>query len=91
MRRLGFCEYLRAERQSDVITAFYYPSDERFVFEEFYRRLAEKGMVIYPGKVSQTDCFRIGTIGRITVEDVRALIAAIGDVLFDMGVKRMTK
>jgi len=90
MRRLGFREYLRAERQSDVITAFHYPSDERFVFEEFYRRLAEKGMVIYPGKVSQTDCFRIGTIGRITVEDVRALIAAIGDVLSDMGVKRMT-
>ena len=87
MRRLGFREYLSEERQSDIITAFHYPADERFVFEEFYRRLVEKGMVIYPGKLSRTDCFRIGTIGRITVEDVRALISAIGDVLSEMEVK----
>ena len=73
MRRLGFREYFAAERQSDIITSFRYPDDPGFRFEEFYRRLAARGFVIYPGKVSQADCFRIGTIGHITEEDVGAL------------------
>ena len=66
--RSGFAEYLAAERQSDIITSFRYPKDPAFDFEEFYRRLAERGFVIYPGKVSHADCFRIGTIGRISVD-----------------------
>ena len=87
MRRLGFREYVAPERQSDIITSFRYPEDEAFVFEEFYRRLAEKGMIIYPGKVSRANCFRIGTIGRISAEDVERLVSAIRDVLREMDVK----
>ena len=90
MRALGFREYLPAERQSHVITAFRYPEDETFVFDEFYRRLAETGMIIYPGKVSRADSFRIGTIGRISLEDMRSLVSAVGDVLNEMGVTRMS-
>ena len=90
MRELGFREYLVRERQSHVITAFRYPSDEGFNFEEFYRRLAEKGLIIYPGKVSQADCFRIGTIGRISPDDVRRLVSAVADVLREMGVTRIS-
>ena len=81
MRRLGFSEYLSAERQSDIITAFRYPHDPNFRFEDFYQRLRARGFVIYPGKVSRADCFRIGTIGRINDENVRHLVAAIGGVL----------
>ena len=87
MRQLGFREFLPAGKQSYVITAFHYPNDKAFEFEVFYRLLADKGMIIYPGKVSQTNCFRIGTIGRISVKDVEALIAAISEVLRDIGVK----
>jgi len=78
MRRLGFVEYLPAERQSNIITAFRYPDDPNFRFEDFYRRLRARGFVIYPGKLSQADCFRIGTIGRINKQNVRDLVAAIG-------------
>jgi 2-aminoethylphosphonate-pyruvate transaminase len=81
MRRLGFAEYLPAERQSNTITAFRYPDDPSFRFEDFYHRLRARGFVIYPGKLSQADCFRIGTIGRINAEDVGDLVAAIGEVL----------
>lgn len=87
MRRLGFREYLAAERQSDIITSFRYPPDPAFDFPEFYRRLAARGMVIYPGNVSNADCFRIGTIGRISPDRVEALIVGIGSVLDEMGVK----
>ena len=84
MRELGFREYLAPERQSAIITSFLYPERAGFVFEEFYRRLAERGFVIYPGKVSQADCFRIGTIGRVSPPEINALVRAIADVLTGM-------
>jgi 2-aminoethylphosphonate-pyruvate transaminase len=87
MRRLGFREYLPPERQSDIITSFRYPEDPAFDFAEFYRRLAAQGMVIYPGKVSHADCFRIGTIGQIFPEQVEALVSEIERVLGQMGIK----
>ena len=90
MRRLGFREYLAVERQSDVITSFRYPEDPAFEFANFYQRLADRGFVIYPGKVSHADCFRIGTIGRISVDDVNALVGAIERVLAEMGTQRVS-
>lgn len=87
MRSLGFVEYLPEERQSDIITTFRYPTVPGFVFEDFYRRLRARGFVIYPGKLSQADCFRIGTIGQITEKGITSLVAAIGQVLDEMAVK----
>ena len=81
METLGLREYLPRERQSDVITAFRYPEGGAFDFEEFYQQLSARRFVIYPGKVSQADTFRIGTIGRISRHDVEALVGAIRDVL----------
>jgi 2-aminoethylphosphonate-pyruvate transaminase len=87
MRRIGFREYLAPERQSDIITSFIYPEDTAFDFAEFYRLLAAQGMVIYPGKVSHADCFRIGTIGQIFPEQVEALVSGIERVLGQMEIK----
>ena len=87
MRRIGFREYLAPELQSDIITSFRYPEDPAFDFAEFYRQLAAQGMVIYPGKVSHADCFRVGTIGRIFPEQVEALVLAIEQVLGQMEIK----
>ena len=87
MRGLGFREYLAPERQSDIITSFRYPEDSAFDFAEFYRLLAARGMVIYSGKVSNADCFRIGTIGQISPDQVKALVAEVGNVLDQMGLK----
>ena len=89
MRQLGFREYLAPARQSDIITSFRYPEDPAFNFPEFYRLLADRGMIIYPGKVSNADCFRIGTIGRISPDQVHALIAEVGNVLDQMGLKML--
>ncbi len=87
MKEMGFTEYVPHTLQGDIITSFRYPADSRFAFDDFYHRLNEKGFVIYPGKVSDADCFRIGTIGRIFPSDVRALVDAVRDVLTDMGIK----
>lgn len=85
MRGLGFREYLPPEKQSCVITSFRYPTHSSFSFEDFYRRLSDKGFVIYPGKLSKVDCFRIGTIGRIFEGDIRRLIEAIAQALAETG------
>jgi 2-aminoethylphosphonate-pyruvate transaminase len=85
MRAMGFEEYLAPEKQGPIITSFRYPAHPNFEFEDFYRRLNDRGYVIYPGKVSNADCFRIGHIGRIFESDVKDLLAAIGEVVEEMG------
>ncbi len=86
MRALGFREYLAPKQQGYIITSFLYPEDPDFRFAEFYERLNDKGYVIYPGKVSQGNCFRIGHIGRIFPGDVQDLLAAVQSTLAAMGI-----
>lgn len=84
MRGMGFHEYLAPENQGYIITSFRYPEHPNFEFDRFYALLNGKGMVIYPGKVSDAACFRIGNIGRIYPNDMRALLAAIEETLAEM-------
>ena len=76
MRSLGFQTLLPDEIQSPVITSFLYPYAD-FNFKAFYTQLKERGFVIYPGKISQADTFRIGNIGDVHPEDFRQLIEII--------------
>lgn len=76
MRSLGFETLLKDDIQSPIITSFLYPNKD-FNFKEFYIRLKAKGFVIYPGKISQADTFRIGNIGDVFPEDFSRLIEAI--------------
>ncbi len=76
MRSLGYKTLLPDEWQSPVITSFYYPSAS-FDFQSFYQQLKAKGFVIYPGKISQADTFRIGNIGDVHPDDFRRLVDAI--------------
>jgi 2-aminoethylphosphonate-pyruvate transaminase len=86
MASLGFKSYLDAKVQSYLITSFHFPEDSKFTFDVFYRKLSDRGMIIYPGKISQVDLFRIGSIGRIFESDVLALVASIKGALEDMNV-----
>lgn len=83
MEELGFIPYIK-EHQGPFITSFLYPTDLRFSFEEFYNYLKQKGFVIYPGKISEVDCFRIGNIGDIYPEDMEELAEIITTYLEDI-------
>lgn len=85
MAALGFEPYLAPRYQSPIITTFRYLSID-FNFTEFYTRLSDRGLVIYPGKLTAEPCFRIGTIGHLFPDDLLKLTAAIGEVLEEMGV-----
>jgi 2-aminoethylphosphonate-pyruvate transaminase len=87
LRALDVAELLPEALQGWIITSYRYPASPRFEFATFYRDLAARGFVIYPGKVSSADCFRIGHIGRLAPEQTEALVAAIGDWLRAAGVR----
>lgn len=87
MKRIGFRSYLPPEVQGYIITSFIFPSDPKFTFAEFYRRVAEKGFILYPGKISQADTFRIGNIGRLFESDMRAVVYAVEEALMEMGIR----
>ncbi len=90
MTEMHFRPYLKPEHMGYIITTFHYPDDANFDFEKFYRRLSDRGFVIYPGKLTQAACFRIGNIGRISPDDVRALLGAIKDTMHEMNVATLT-
>ena len=79
MRKLGFKTLLPDASQGPIITSFLYPNAD-FNFADFYQQLKAKGFVIYPGKISDADTFRIGNIGDIFPTDMEALIQAIHEI-----------
>ena len=86
MRALGFQPLLSDNLQAPIIVTFRMPADPRFQFQVFYDKLKERGYVIYPGKLTVADSFRIGCIGRLYPEHMRGALAAIRDILDEMGV-----
>lgn len=87
MAAMGFMQYIPAAIQGHIISSFLYPSDPAFNFGVFYDKLNSRGFVIYPGKLSKADAFRIGNIGQIFPEDIKALLKAIKEVLEEEGVR----
>ena len=81
MRALGFKTLLEDDIQSPIITSFLYPH-EGFDFKTFYYALKNKGFVIYPGKISKADTFRIGNIGDVHPEDFRRLVEVIRETKY---------
>jgi 2-aminoethylphosphonate-pyruvate transaminase len=86
MRSLGFETFLPDALQAPIIVTFRMPADERFEFGEFYTRLSERGFVIYPGKLTEVESFRVGCIGRLAASDMVAAGEAIAAVCAEMGV-----
>lgn len=82
MQRLGFEPLLPERYQSPIITAFHSPQHPEYNFRRFYKRLKRSGFVIYPGKVTNLDTFRIGNIGAIYPDDMKRLIEAVEAAMF---------
>ena len=87
MQGMGFKAYLKPEDQGYIITSFNYPDHPNFNFQQFYEQLSDKGYIIYPGKLTRADCFRIGHIGRLGLSDVKALMSAISKTLAEMKIQ----
>lgn len=77
MRRIGFETLLPDTLHSPIITSFLSPSSEKYAFRKFYDLLKESGFVIYPGKITKGDTFRIGNIGEVFPSDMEKLVETI--------------
>ncbi|MBM3571042.1 MAG: 2-aminoethylphosphonate--pyruvate transaminase [Alphaproteobacteria bacterium] len=88
MRALGFETLLPDHLQAPIIITFHQPADPRFHFETFYDALAARGYVIYPGKLTKADSFRIGCIGQIHAAQMHGALDAVKTCLKEMGVNQ---
>jgi 2-aminoethylphosphonate-pyruvate transaminase len=86
MLALGFDMLVARDLQAPIIVTFLTPADRHFVFDDFYNRLHRKGFVVYPGKLTLADSFRIGCIGRIGEAEMHAAVNAVAETLCEMGV-----
>lgn len=86
MTSLGFRTLLPEAKQAPIIVTFHMPSDKNFVFQRFYDLLKDAGYVIYPGKLTVADSFRIGCIGALGAQDMRNFVSTVASVLDEMGV-----
>ena len=86
MRSMGFRTLLPNELQAPIIVTFHMPTDPKFVFQRFYDGLKDRGYVIYPGKLTVADSFRMGCIGRLYPEHMKGALEAVREVLAEMRV-----
>ena len=79
MEALGFKAYIAEAHQGPIITTFFYPQGANFTFAEMYAYLKDHGYVIYPGKLTDAETFRLGNIGEIYMEDVEKILNIFTD------------
>lgn len=90
MRDLGFETLLDNRWLSPIIVTFFCPADPKFVFDRFYELMKDKGFIIYPGKLTVVDSFRVGCIGQMDEHVMQQVVAAARDTLREMGVSSAT-
>jgi len=86
MRELGFSTLLDDEWLSPIITTFFCPADRNFSFTRFYDELKARNFIIYPGKLTEAESFRIGCIGQLDEGVMTQLLSAVEETLNVMGV-----
>ncbi len=89
MRALGLKTFLPDTLQAPIIVTFHSPPDPAYTFSELYRRVRDRGFILYPGKLTAVDTFRVGCIGAIGADTLRQAVDAVADSLSEMGVRRV--
>ena len=89
MAELGFRTFLSSAVQAPIIVTFHAPSDPAYDFRTFYEKTRERGYILYPGKLTQVETFRVGCIGAIDSNEMRNVVSAVSETLRDMGIKQV--
>ena len=89
MAALGFRAFLPRAVQAPVIVTFHAPPDPAYNFKAFYENVRSRGYILYPGKLTQVETFRVGCIGAIDANEMRNVISAIAETLKEMRVNRI--
>ena len=87
MEEIGFKQLLPDYLQAPIIITFMQPEDPQFNFNQFYDCLSKKGFLIYPGKLTIANTFRIGCIGHLTSNDMYDTIKAVEETIKELKIK----
>ena len=87
MSALGFRSFLPKAVQAPIIVTFHAPADASYSFKAFYEKVRARGYILYPGKLTQVETFRVGCIGAIDANEMRNVAAAVAETLKEMGIK----
>jgi 2-aminoethylphosphonate-pyruvate transaminase len=86
MQALGFEPFLKPEIQAPIIVTFHAPADPHYEFRAFYEAVKGRGFILYPGKLTQLETFRVGCIGAIGPGEMRQAVAAVAGAMRELGV-----
>ena len=86
MAQLGLMPYIAAQFQAPIIVTFHAPNHAAYDFQAFYQGVRKRGFILYPGKLTQIETFRVGSIGALTPQDMVHVVDAIASTLKEMGV-----
>lgn len=86
MRALGLRPFLKPEHQAPIIVTFHAPAHPAYDFKAFYQAAKARGFMLYPGKLTTVETFRVGCIGAIGAQEMRQAVAAVGEALREIGV-----
>jgi 2-aminoethylphosphonate-pyruvate transaminase len=89
MAALGLRTFVPRELQAPVIVTFHAPADANYSFKPFYEKVKARGYVLYPGKLTQVETFRVGCIGAIDSNEMRNVVSAVAEVMRDMGIRQV--
>jgi 2-aminoethylphosphonate-pyruvate transaminase len=84
MAGLGLRSFLPAEIQAPIIVTFYAPDSPRYAFKTFYNAVKAQGYVLYPGKLTTLETFRVGCMGQLGERGIAGAVEAVGKVLAEM-------
>ncbi|MBI3373282.1 MAG: 2-aminoethylphosphonate--pyruvate transaminase [Betaproteobacteria bacterium] len=89
MQALGFTPFLSRAVQAPIIVTFLAPADPTYQFKRFYQEVKNRGYILYPGKLTQVETFRVGCMGHFGPDGMNGAVAAIADTIKAMGIKRI--
>ena len=87
MARLGFKPFLHPQWQAPIIVTFHAPQLPAYEFKAFYAEVKRRGFILYPGKLTQVETFRVGCSGAIGTGEMQQAVNAIGDAMQALGLK----
>jgi len=87
MQALGFKPFLPAALQAPIIVTFHAPADRTYEFRPFYEAAKQRGFILYPGKLTQVETFRVGCIGAIGRNEMQQAVNAVGDSMHALGIQ----
>lgn len=84
MAKLGLRSFLPPPIQAPIIVTFHAPASPQYAFRTFYNEVKKRGYILYPGKLTTVETFRVGCMGELGERGIAGAVEAVAEVLAQM-------